>query len=320
MKSLSEVSTPGHRPVALKSEREIVENHDKITSPKSKPANQCYICQSTKINFDYRNQNGYRISKCLSCNLLWVNQEITPKELEEFYNRNYFYNPNSPVGYLDYLSDEPSHRQNARELLETLGNFTTLRGSKVLDIGCAFGFLIDEARNRGANVLGLELSDEAYNYASDNLGLPTIKGDFHSIPTLMKFDIILLVGVIEHLRDPREVLDKVKSNLSDNGIFVITTLDTKALIPAYSLKPPEHLFYFSHVNLTQLLVQNGYEVLSCKPYFVRYKLFDILHRVAEYSGLTLFTYISKFLKRILPEFSLRILTNEMIMVVRKQLH
>lgn len=98
---------------------------------------------------------------------------------------------------------------------------------------------------------------------------------------------------------------------------MITTIDTKGLFPLYAIKPPEHLFYFSHANLEQLLTQSGYEFLFRKTYFASYLLYDLFHRLGEFFGLSYLERLSGWAERKIPALHIRIPTNEMIMVVRK---
>jgi glycosyltransferase involved in cell wall biosynthesis len=74
-------------------------------------------------------------------------------------------------------------------------------GSRVLDLGCAGGYLGSELRRRGCHVVGVDVFPLAEGVSLDdfhhhdlNSGLPNIALD--------EFDYVLLLDVIEHLRSP----------------------------------------------------------------------------------------------------------------------
>lgn len=248
---------------------------------------------------------------------MWV-EGVCEEAIKAFYGQEYFNNPGSQIGYKDYIADEKNHRKNARRILDAAGKIKDLRNAEILDIGCAFGFLLDEAKKAGANGLyGVEISSYASGYAKDKLGLKNItanimlenfESDF--------FDAVFLIGTIEHLISPREVLNSIKRVLKKDGILIITTIDTKGMIPLYSIKPPEHIFYFNHNNLSLLLKETGLEPLSCKTYYVNYYLHDLVYRLGEFLSIPFIRNISSFFNRCFT-FPVRIPTNEVIIVARK---
>src|SRR5919201_806567 len=68
-----------------------------------------------------------------------------------------------------YLAEEAGRRATARRLLDLIGRHVP--AGRLLDVGCGHGLLLDEARRRGYEVEGLELSSGAAAYAREVLGL-----------------------------------------------------------------------------------------------------------------------------------------------------
>src|SRR5919199_4319778 len=68
-----------------------------------------------------------------------------------------------------YLAEEPGRRRTASRLLDMVGRHAA--AGPLLDVGCGHGLLLDEARRRGYDVEGLELSASAAAYAREVLGL-----------------------------------------------------------------------------------------------------------------------------------------------------
>ena len=69
----------------------------------------------------------------------------------------------------EYLVEEEGRRATANRLLDLVGAHRP-RG-RLLDVGCGHGLLLDEARKRGYDTVGLELSREAARHARETLGL-----------------------------------------------------------------------------------------------------------------------------------------------------
>ena len=113
-------------------------------------------------------------------------------------------------------------------------------------------------------------------------------------------------------------MHRIYDLLKRDGILIITTIDTKGILPFYSLKPPEHLFYFSHYNLKYLLKLLKYHIVNVKPHFLKYRACDLFYRLYQFSKYKGFNYLSNMFSKKFPHFSLRILTNEMIIIAKKQ--
>jgi tRNA (mo5U34)-methyltransferase len=105
-----------------------------------------------------------------------------------------------------------------------------LRGATVLDIGCNAGFYSLEMKRRGAaRVVGIDF-DDAYlaqaGFAAEVLGMQI---DFRRMSVYdvaalgEKFDIVLFMGVLYHLRHPLLALDLLHEHVV-GGLLVFQSL------------------------------------------------------------------------------------------------
>jgi len=182
-------------------------------------AAECYICNSNKVKF-HSEVNGFVVAKCNDCGLLWV-VNISKNDIGSFYNENYF-NNESKMGYRNYFEDETIHRGNARRILDIVNRIKDLANLKILDMGCAFGFLLDEARRlKTCDAYGIELSRYAREYAEKKLGLTNISKDdeMHNVKSDF-FDVIFLIGTLEHLVSPKETLRNIGRVLRQGGCWL----------------------------------------------------------------------------------------------------
>ena len=125
-----------------------------------------------------------------------------------------------------YLDEEEGRRVTARRLLDEIGKHAP--GGPLLDVGCGHGLLLDEARRRGYEVEGLELSEQAFAHAHDALGLTVharTLDDLVRDPDARRYAVIVLADVIEHLDDPRRAVDNCVKLLAPDGLLCVVTPD-----------------------------------------------------------------------------------------------
>jgi SAM-dependent methyltransferase len=142
-------------------------------------------------------------------------------ELKRMYTAEYFdpgghCRPLTPGGYFE---NERRIRQEAGRLLTHLPN----RAGKFLEIGCAGGFFLDEARNSGFDVTGLELSEDMATHARDKLKLnvrniSVMDAEFD----INSFDVIASNRVLEHIPDIFAVFQKIHDWLRPGGILLVS--------------------------------------------------------------------------------------------------
>ncbi|WP_375421922.1 TIGR04290 family methyltransferase [uncultured Sphingomonas sp.] len=105
-----------------------------------------------------------------------------------------------------------------------------LTGKTVLDIGCNAGFYSVEMKRRGAaRVLGID-SDDRYlaqaRLATDALGFADVefrKLSVYDVASLgERFDLVIFMGVLYHLRHPLLALDLIREHVADDMMLFQT--------------------------------------------------------------------------------------------------
>lgn len=95
---------------------------------------------------------------------------------------------------------------------------------RVLSLGCGTGDTELRLQQQGAEVTGIDVSAEAIAIASQRL-TRAIVADVESdpLPDLQphSFDVVLCGDVLEHLRFPEHVLDRLRAWLTEDGTFVV---------------------------------------------------------------------------------------------------
>lgn len=116
-----------------------------------------------------------------------------------------------------YDSQKLNFHSGFNESQMIVGMLDSWQGLDVLEIGCGHGHLASILSYAGANVTAYDNSDEQINQARIRYNLPDlyfIPGDILNIyEEVGKFDIVVMQGVLEHLDEPWQELDKIMENL-----------------------------------------------------------------------------------------------------------
>lgn len=201
---------------------------------------------------------------CTSCGFITANVEMSDLQLAELYGRDYFHGQE----YHDYVAEERSLRDNFRRRIEVLRRqIPGLGTAHLFEIGCAYGFFLDEVRGDVASASGIDISADAVSQARARFGVDAACGDYLTAEIGADHDVVTMWDTIEHLARPDLFLDKAARDLRPGGHIAITTGDIGSLFARFRGKgwrmihPPTHLHYFSAKTLRMLLERSGFEII-----------------------------------------------------------
>lgn len=279
---------------------------------------QCPLCRTYNLSKKY-SLGDYSFYFCSTCDLGFTHPMPTEEQLFQFYNSSYF---NSSqflkdtkllIGYQNYSAEKEIHLANARYIINKLNRFWVGAPGTLLEIGCAMGFFLDYARSLGWKVKGVDLAEDAVNFAKEKLGLDILKGDVFSLnANTNSFDACISIGTLDHLKNPLAVLDEISRILKPKGLLLITIGSISELVP-FHYRPPEHLFYFSRKSLKIALEKSGFEVKQISNFWTQYSIGEFLARAFTYIGVK---HPLKWMLK-LPG-SIRVPTNEVVVIAKKK--
>jgi 2-polyprenyl-3-methyl-5-hydroxy-6-metoxy-1,4-benzoquinol methylase len=222
--------------------------------------NNCIVCNSTKAEPFYPG-----ILKCQQCGHVVADLLLSDQELFELYKKDYFFGDE----YSDYVADKKIIQKNFKLRLKTLKTFIkpTVH-SKLLEIGCAYGFFLDIAQSRFNQVQGIDITADGIRYAREVLKLDVLQGDLlkHDFGA-QKFDVVCMWDTIEHLRQPEQYIEKISKSMESGALLAITTGDIGSLNARLRqekwrlIHPPTHIHYFSKQSLANMLNNYGFDVV-----------------------------------------------------------
>jgi SAM-dependent methyltransferase len=222
------------------------------------------LCGSGAARYLYANQGIIRCPECgLARSLHFPNME----RVKQIYSESYFRSSDSgSIGYDDYIADRKKISRTFHRRLEEIERWTGGKG-RLLDVGCATGFSLEVARERGWKAHGVEISAFACEFAR-RLQLDIQCGTLaEANPEPESFDAVTMWDYIEHCTDPARELELANRAMKPNGLIALTSPDIGSL-PAklwgprwMGIKDEEHLYYFSFATMRRLFKQTGFEVV-----------------------------------------------------------
>jgi len=224
----------------------------------------CPACSGPTPHRALYAKNGSQILQCGECGLGRAQQ--TGFDPGAYYTADYFSGGHAD-GYADYRGAEAILRREFSHKVTFIRRFRN--GGRLLDVGCAYGFFLEEAK-RFYDVAGIEIAEEAAA-ACRARGLTVLTGlvDEANFAELAAMDVIVLLDVIEHLPDPAATLKLCARKLNPGGIIVITTGDFASLYARLAgarwrlMTPPQHLWFFTPASLQRLGGTLGLKVEAC---------------------------------------------------------
>jgi 2-polyprenyl-3-methyl-5-hydroxy-6-metoxy-1,4-benzoquinol methylase len=235
---------------------------DRRDAPAGEREFLCPACSRTTAHRFLYAKNGCEILQCRDCDL---GRAETPTGFDpsRYYTGDYFEGGHFD-GYPDYAGTEQVLRREFARTVEFIRKYRP-RG-RLLDVGCAYGFFLQEAKPY-FDVSGIELAEDAAAHARRS-GLNVLTGvaDEASLARLGAMDVIVLLDVIEHLSSPRDTLALCARHLNPGGIIVITTGDFGSPYARLAgahwrlMTPPQHLWFFSRESIRRMAASVALEV------------------------------------------------------------
>ncbi|MFN0164935.1 MAG: methyltransferase domain-containing protein [Bryobacteraceae bacterium] len=157
---------------------------------------------------------------------------------------------------------------------------TAGRNQRILELGCGEGFIASRLASMGHRVVGVDLLDqpkhadamECYFAGDLDHGLDRVRHYAESAGK--RFDLVLLMDVLEHLPNPEKVLAQCSRVLDSDGKVLVSlpnvaNITVRLLLlsgrfdyTARGILDRTHLRFFTRKSARALLRETGYEIVS----------------------------------------------------------
>ena len=144
-------------------------------------------CDQASVHYDF---GAEQIVRCADCDLLYLTPCPSPDESRAVYDDSYFENPTlleadnrSIFGYADYIAErfnkQPQFAAIARDIRSLL--VPRDRPPRLLEVGCGFGYFLNEAFEEGFDVSGVEFNSNAVERLRRKYRFPIQHGPLEEI-------------------------------------------------------------------------------------------------------------------------------------------
>ena len=203
----------------------------------------------------------------------------TEVELAEYYEKKYY---QVAVGSyeIEYDAEEVLYFKNKIEertyIIEQ--NLAASNNKRFLDIGCGEGWALNNYKEKGWEVVGLDYSDFGCKKFNSSCQENLIVGNIYSnlkklIVEKKQYSVVWIDNVLEHVTDPEFLVNEIKDVIEPGGILVIEVPNDFSFIQKYAIDKklvdnefwvvtPDHLSYFNKEGLSNLLSSSGYQTID----------------------------------------------------------
>ena len=213
----------------------------------------------------------WRLVECDVCGILFMEPMPTEEQLARYYAAY------STDGRIDLSQKSGSHYPKFRKLFHWLSGDVDPRdfvqisdGARVLDYGCGHATYLSYFHDRGVSISGAEIAEYVVE-ACQNKGYDVHRvSDISCIPFADdEFEIIYLMQVFEHLRNPHEFMKELARIIKSDGMLYVAVPNSASIWrKVFGVNwvsgwfAPFHLFHYNREVLDKLASKYGFEVME----------------------------------------------------------
>ncbi len=256
----------------------------------------CNLCGGTRKKelFDL---NPFKLVCCQDCGLKYVSPRYTENRVLKLYDDSYFTNPgffsgdsSKIYGYSDYGESRDNVEIMYRKIVERMESF--INPGKLLEVGSAYGYFLNQARLKGWEVSGIELSQSARVACEKEFGIQPFDHSLNDFDSSQQFESVVFFDVLEHMHDPVKTLKKIHGMIKPGGLLVLAVPNSASWVLRFlgsrwedlqRANSGEHLYFFDGKTIRQILEKTGFEALEIKTMGRYFKLGHLCNRLQIYN-------------------------------------
>jgi len=229
----------------------------------------CPICGNDEKYFLYRQKfyskeislmKSYDVVCCKVCGFAFADNIPSQEVFDKYYADMSKYEYNHQEGD-SYLGNNLYYKKIYNFISEHIKD----KDVEILDVGASTGGLLSIFKENGYKRLtGIDPSETCSKFSYDKYGINTIATDLSSFDSDIKYDVVILSAVMEHVVDFSGFIGKINEMLNDDGVVFVEVPDLQRFSEYMSGSVPFQQFSTEHVNyFTRITLKN----LMCKYNF-----------------------------------------------------
>ena len=221
----------------------------------------CPTCGATEARPELE-KDHMQLVRCAQCDLIYVSPTFDEQHYKSVYASAEY---QEIVRDLGINSHEYRVQRFGTERVGMMARHLSSSSPRYLDVGCSTGFVVEAARDRGWDALGIDLNPSAVEFGlTRGLNLRAVALEEAGFPA-GSFDAVSLFDVLEHLLDPVRTLRVCARLLKPGGIvfLYVPNYDSASRLlmgkEAHFIWPTHHLNYYTPVTIADLVRREGFE-------------------------------------------------------------
>ena len=155
--------------------------------------------------------------------------------------------------------------------------FPKLITPNLLDIGSGTGVFPFIVKKNGWNCSAIDPDPRSIDHITKNIGVKGFCGDFMELESDIKYNIITLNKVLEHVEHPIEMLAKVKKWINKDGFVYVELPDGEM---ASKVGKEREEFFIDHLNIFSI---TSTSILASQAGFKVEKIYRIKEPSSKYT-------------------------------------
>jgi len=230
---------------------------------------------------EYSIHSQESIVRCTVCGLIYVNPRLAAHSNIENYS--------DELETLYFTNTREQRKRAFTHVINMLPQWLERPPQTLLDIGCGDGLLLEIGQSAGIECFGTEQRQSLCRQVRAQLGEKAIVSQDVSKLDAASYDVVTLLNVIEHLRQPKEMLTEIHRLLKPDGLLLVHAPNMGG-IPARirgkrwnQIEPFEHFYYFNTQTLTAMLSDAGFDTTGRFSLFTSSGLKDRVQRLLSHN-------------------------------------
>jgi 2-polyprenyl-3-methyl-5-hydroxy-6-metoxy-1,4-benzoquinol methylase len=190
----------------------------------------------------------YPVRICKECGLVQANPRMDDNSYDKFYQDDYWNLYAGGKARAEKLFESQYERANI--IFKFISPYLDrpFSDNHILEIGCGWGGIVKYFTDRGFQVSGIDINQEAVNFGKDLYGLNLMADTIMSHSFVTRPDLIIVSHYLEHSLNPISELARLKEVLEPGGLLYI---ETPGILNLYSSYKRDFLLYLqnAHINL-----------------------------------------------------------------------
>ena len=209
------------------------------------------------------------IQRCQKCSFQFTNPRPDSEEIGSYYKSEQYVSHNDQSSGLINTAYRIARNFTLNSKVNLVSKINGNAGH-ILDVGCGTGAFLENCKEQGWQIVGVEPDAEAARAAITKLQID-IPTDLSRLGRTGLFDIITLWHVLEHIPDLGKTIHQLYERLADNGTLLIAVPNSDSYDAQYfkqywaAYDVPRHLHHFTPKTIELLFKEHSFSLVDKKP-------------------------------------------------------